>query len=285
MKRRQLLVAALVLAWDAGLAHAEDAATFDPSQLPSAQGKVAEYSLTAHSDVDGLILADGTEVHVPPHLGTQLVFAVKPGDVVTVRGLRARAIPMIEAMSVSNNDTEMTVMNNVPGGLGGPGNAEQPMTAQGHIKQQLHGPLGDLNGVLLEDGTIVRLPPPEAQRHASELTAGAPLYVEGDGFSGLLGRVVDAQFLGPDRAQLAQIDVPPPPVRGRHPLPQVGARMMPPPGPDAPPPPALADADATRCPTPHGGNRARLLSVSAVGTCPLAHGWPRCWSGAIPTAR
>ena len=38
---------------------------------------------------------DGTQVHLPPHLGAQLVFAVRPGDPVTVRGLKAREIPMV----------------------------------------------------------------------------------------------------------------------------------------------------------------------------------------------
>ena len=52
---------------------AQNAASYDPGQLPPIEGKVAEYSLTPRGDVDGLILADGTEVHLPPHLGTQLV--------------------------------------------------------------------------------------------------------------------------------------------------------------------------------------------------------------------
>jgi hypothetical protein len=190
--------------------------------LPAMQGKVAEYSLTPRGDVDGLILTDGTEVHLPPHLGTQLVFAVKPGDSVTIHGLRARAIPMVQAMSVSNDATGNTVTDNGPGGPGGPHGAEQSLTAQGRIKAQLHGPQGDLNGVLLEDGTIVRLPPPEAQRLASELTPGAPLYAEGDGFTGPLGRIIAAQSLGSSPTQITQIAAPPPPRPGRRPPPPFG---------------------------------------------------------------
>ncbi len=91
MRTRHILLAATLLAGGVGAAVAQNAATYDPSQLPAIQGKVAEYSLTPRGDVDGLILADGTEVHMPPHLGTQLVYAVKPGDAVTIRGLKARA--------------------------------------------------------------------------------------------------------------------------------------------------------------------------------------------------
>jgi hypothetical protein len=53
---------------------------YDLQQLPSTKGTVSRYTLTPRGDVDGLILADGTEVHFPPHLSTQLVYAIKPGD-------------------------------------------------------------------------------------------------------------------------------------------------------------------------------------------------------------
>ena len=49
----------------------------------------------------------------------------------------------------------------MPAGPPASGEAQQTLEAAGRIKAQLHGPRGDLNGVLLEDGTIVRLPPPE----------------------------------------------------------------------------------------------------------------------------
>jgi hypothetical protein len=175
MRTRHALLAAALIGSGATIAQAQQAATYDPSQLPAIQGRVGQYSLTPRGDVDGLILADGTEVHLPPHLGTQLVFTVKPGDAVTVHGLRARAIPMVRALSVTNDATGNTVTDNGPGGPPGPGGAQQMLTAQGHIKVQLHGPEGDLNGALLEDGTIVRLPPPEARRLAADLTPGAPL--------------------------------------------------------------------------------------------------------------
>ena len=99
-----------------GVAVAQNAATYDPAQLPAIQGKVAQYSLTPRGDVDGLILADGTEVRTPPHLGTQLVGAVKPGDAVTIRGLRARNLPLVQAMQVSNDAGGPSVTDTGPGG-------------------------------------------------------------------------------------------------------------------------------------------------------------------------
>jgi hypothetical protein len=211
MRIRPLLLAATLLAGTAGTAIAQEAPAYDPGQLPAIHGKVGAYSLTPRGDVDGLILTDGTEVHLPPHLGTQLVFAVRPGDDVTIHGLRARAISMVQAMSVSNDATGSTVTDTGPGDPHGPRDPAQMLTAQGRIKQQLHGPQGDLNGVLLDDGTIIRLPPPEAQRHAAELAPGAPVYATGDGFAGPLGRMIAAQSLGPSPNQLTTIAAPPPP--------------------------------------------------------------------------
>lgn len=228
MRTRHILLAATLLAGGVGAAVAQNAATYDPNQLPAIQGKVAEYSLTSRGDVDGLILADGTEVHTPPHLGTQLVYAVKPGDAVTIRGLKARAIAMVQAMSVKNDATGATVTDTSAGGPPRPRDAQQTLSATGRIKAQLHGPRGDLNGALLEDGTIIRLPPPEAQRLAPTLTVGAPVTVQGNGFEGPLGRVIEARSIGPDASHLTQVATPPQ---------RPGHRPPPPGGPDAPPPP------------------------------------------------
>jgi hypothetical protein len=236
MRTRHILLAAAVIAGGTGIARAQQAGTFDPSQLPAIQGAVGQYSLTPRGDVDGLILTDGTEVHMPPHLGTQLVFAVKPGDAVTVHGLRARAIPMVQALSVTNDATGDTVTDNGPGGPPGPGGAQQILAAEGNIKTQLHGPQGDLNGVLLEDGTIVRLPPPEANRRSAELAPGGPLSVQGEGYSGPLGRVIEATSIGSSQDQLAPIAARSQPIgprAGRRPPPRPGPGLAPPPPPSA----------------------------------------------------
>jgi hypothetical protein len=215
MRTRYAWLAAALIASGAGIAWAQQAGTYDPGQLPAIQGKIAQYSLTPRGDVDGLLLTDGTEVHMPPHLGTQLVFAVKPGDAVTVHGLHARVIPMVQALSVTNDATGATVTDSGLGGPPGPEGARQVMIAQGRVLAQLHGQQGELNGALLEDGTIVRLPPPEARRLAVELAPGVPLYVQGDGFAGPLGRVIEATSIGPNENQLAQIVAPPQPPRPR----------------------------------------------------------------------
>jgi hypothetical protein len=246
---RKVLLMSGLLAGTSGLAFAQGAATFDPAQLPAIKGKIAQYSLTPRGDVDGLILQDGTEVHLPPHLSAQLAYAVKPGDSVTVHGLKAITIPMVQAMSVTNDATGQTVTDTGPPGPGrrGPGTADQMLTAQGRIKMQLHGPQGDLNGVLLDDGTIIHLPPPEALRLAAGLTPGQVIYAVGDGFVGPLGKVIAAQAVGPNQAQAVAIAAPPLPPAPRGPKPgHWAAAIAQPP----PPPPGTAWHPT---PSPAGG--------------------------------
>jgi len=219
--KQGLLAAALAVGAGGAGAYAQQAATYDPSQLPAIKGKVAQYTLTPRGDVDGLVLDNGTEVHFPPHLSTQLVYAVRPGDAVTIHGLKAQALPMVQAMSITSDASGQTITDTGPpaGGPGrrGPDAGGQPLQVQGQVKEQLHGPRGDLNGVLLQDGTIVRLPPPEAQRLAAQLAPGQQIYAQGHGTVSPLGKVVAAQSIGPNQSQAVALQTPPPPRHGHGP--------------------------------------------------------------------
>ena len=240
--KQVLLLAATVLAGAGAAAVAQDATgTYDTSQLPAIHGKVTQYDLTPRGDVDGLILDDGTEVHFRPDLGLQVAAIVRPGDTVTIHGLKARVLKLVQAMSVTGDASGKTVVDEGPS-MGGhrpphpPGHepgGNQPMQAQGVIKMQLHGPRGDLNGVLLEDGTMVHLPPPEATRLAAELTAGKMITVHGNGLQNVLGHVVAAEAIGSDDAHLTRIATP---------------RPRPPHGPDAPGAPVPPPADPASTP-------------------------------------
>jgi hypothetical protein len=212
MKLRYLLLAAtLMTAGGGGVAMAQKGGPlFDPAQLPETKGKVAQYSLTPRGDVNGLILADGTEVHVPPGLSTQLAFAVKPGDQVTIHGLKAKAVPLIMAGSITNDATGASVS----GGWRGPRGDATELEVEGRVKAQLHSPRGDVDGVVLADGTIIRLPPPEAQRLASNLAPGSTVFARGLGYAGPLGKVVGATALGPDKDHTQTVAGPRPPGPG-----------------------------------------------------------------------
>lgn len=223
---------------------ASQSSLYDPQQLPVKRGKVQQFTLTPRGEIDGLILTDGTEVKTAPHLSTQIAYTVKPGDNITLHGLHAAALPLVQAVSITNDATGRTVIDNGPEGPGaGPPPPPPPAavapdgaglaTVQGRVRMALHGPQGDINGVLLEDGTIVRLPPPEAYRFASLLQPGQSLAAAGAQTVTALGKVLETQEIGASPGALMPVGMPPPPDPGRPPPP-------PPPGSGpgfGPPPP------------------------------------------------
>jgi hypothetical protein len=221
---------------------------YDPAQLPSFDGKVQQFTLTPRGDIDGLILTDGTEVKTPPHLSTAIAYAIKPGDAVTIHGLRAAAVPLLQAMSISDHTTHRSVVDRgagpgpdpVPGpgagpgpGPGGPASLTNPAGVaeiQGSIRMNLHGARGEINGVLLTDGTVLRWPPNAAVNLSALLQPGRLVVAQGEEVSNPIGKVLEVRSMGASRGSLTPIDdpLPPgPPGRARPPLP----------GRDAPPPP------------------------------------------------
>jgi hypothetical protein len=232
---RALMTAAALSAGTASYAQG-DSRLSDPLQLPETKGIVKQYTLTPHGDVDGLILTDGTEVKLPPHLTGQIVFAVKPGDAVSVRGLRARDLPLVDAASVTNFVSGITVTDNGP--LRGPG-AGIETRLSGKIAAPLHGRRGEVDGALLENGTVLRMPPPEAERMQVLLQPGQTIALRGTILVTPLGALVDVHAIGSSADQLTQLGAPPPP-RGGPDGEHAGRRTLPPGrGPDqaSPPPP------------------------------------------------
>jgi hypothetical protein len=217
------VISAAALAQNAPSSAWRQAPLYDPQQLPAQRGQVRQFTLTPRGDIDGLILSDGTEVKTPPHLSTQLAYSVKPGDTVTIHGLHAAALPLVEAVSITNEATGRTVVDNGPPGPGRALGAGTPIPGpnevQGRVRMTLHGPRGEVNGALIENGTVLRLPPPDANRFADPLQPGQALVAEGDGFASALGKVLEVQELGPSRHQLSLVAEPIGPGQDRRPSP------------------------------------------------------------------
>ncbi|MDU6494016.1 hypothetical protein, partial [Bradyrhizobium sp.] len=153
------------------------------------------------------------------------MFAIRPGDGVSVRGLRARALPLVDATQITNIATGKSVIDNGP--PDGPGRRGGEQTLSGRITTVLHGKRGEVNGAVLEDGTELRLPPPEAERFGEPLRAGQTISVRGDLLETALGKLVDVRAIGTSPDQLTEIEAPRPP-RG----PKAGPdRLGPPPPP------------------------------------------------------
>lgn len=184
----------------AGLA----SSNFDPAQLPEFKGKVAQFTLAPHGSVDGLILDDGTEVQVPQHLSNALVFSVKPGDMISIRGLKARNVAMVSAVTITNTASGAVIGG---GQTGGRPNDMTKMDVSGKIKALLHTPRGDVGGALLEDGTVLRLSPQEATKLGTLLTVGNTIAARGIGVSSPLGKSVGVLEIGPSADKLTKIEM------------------------------------------------------------------------------
>jgi hypothetical protein len=213
------------------LAQSQQTALYDPAQLPATKGVVKQYTLGPRGDVDGLILVDGTDVKIAPYLSSETVFTVHPGDAVTIRGLKARALPLIDAAAITNDRTGLVVSDQ-----GGPGPRPEEATEliTGKVVGELHGKRGEVNGAVMEDGAMLRLPPPEADRLSDLLQPGKTIFVRGTRSTSVLGTVIEASAIGPSPDRLSAVAGPRGPLDGppdRGPPPPPDGRPPPPPPP------------------------------------------------------
>jgi hypothetical protein len=184
--------------------------------IATTTGVVTRFTLSPRGELDGLILGDGTEVHVPPHLSAQLAAAVRPSDTVTISGSRSPTAALLIATSVTNTASNQTVVDRGPPP---PGSAPAPpapgmpapvaqSALEGRVQTLLHGPASDVNGALLDDGTVLRMPPHIAGQFASRLVPGQSIAVQGWMLNTAFGRVVAVEAIGPSPSQMTT--APPP---------------------------------------------------------------------------
>jgi hypothetical protein len=184
----------------------------DPDHLPEISGTFERFLLNPHGDADGMILSDGTEVHFPPHMSAELCAAIRPGEKpeVRIRGVRPRNSSLIAAIAIETMDGKRIVDNGPPKkhaekerpSKDGPKPKHEKMQAEGRIRHVLHGPKGEARGALLEDGTIIRIPPHEAER----IVVGARLAVRGDGLTNSIGTVIEAHEIGASEETLRRVE-------------------------------------------------------------------------------
>jgi hypothetical protein len=251
MRTRPALFAAALLASgiDVAVAQSPPVATQPPP--PGAWGQAAAditgtvrmFKLTPVGELEGFILSDGTEVHFPPHLTEQLA-AVRPDDRVEVRGWQSARPGFVVGTSVTDARTGQTVVDQgppppgtrpPPPPPGEPAPGAQWASVQGQVRQDLHGPAGDINGALLADGTELKLPPPAAYQVSGWLQPGETIAARGYLLANRFGRVMDVQAIGPSPDRLAQVGwVGPPGPGGAPPAPPGPGPAAAPPGPGGP---------------------------------------------------
>jgi hypothetical protein len=181
-----------------------------PQDLAVVKGKVDRFTLSAEGLPDGFILEDGTEVHVHVYLARKLVAAVRRGEPVTVRGLRAPAMPFFSASSVTSDldhkvvaDTGSLEAGEVPGATGQP--AAHEVTLEGTIVRPIHRSDGAVIGAFLSSGVEVRMPDGVAADWPNLFKPGQNLAVAGQDVQTEFGRVIRIAMLGPSTSQLSPV--------------------------------------------------------------------------------
>lgn len=184
------------------------------------KGRVGRFLLSPRGDIDGLLLDDGSQIATPPHLGVDLVAAIKPGDDVDVHGHREHDARIV-ARRIVNRASGASVVDDGPPDKhdkhekhakpekrdkpdkhGKHAKAAKPsphhdrqtrMQADGTIDALLRGKHGEINGAVLSDETILRFPRHTGAFYADLLAKGNAVSVRGMGLDSEHGRVIEAQ--------------------------------------------------------------------------------------------
>lgn len=168
---------------------------------PAAESIVSRVLVNPLGEVDGILLETGSIVTFPPHMGVQLAAAIKAGDRVSVKGY-PETPGQIKGYVITNTRTNQSVMTlpKPPEGIKPPphlrGVGLKEMQAEGEVRHVRHGGKGEINGVILSDGTIVRFPRDAAYRFGSLFQVGQRIAAKGFGTETEYGRALEATALG-----------------------------------------------------------------------------------------
>jgi hypothetical protein len=187
----------------------------DPGPAPASfqttvlQGSVAQYLMNPDGFVDGLLLSDNTIIRFPPHLGQVLTQTVGTQDVVRVEGF-FESPGILHASSIIDLQSQRSVVDTPPSSRypRPPGHGSvtrQALSASGTIRVLTHGQHGEVDGVVLSDGTVIHFPPPVGTQFTALLREGNALAATGNGTSNQYGRVFEATAIGPSMSQLETV--------------------------------------------------------------------------------
>ena len=131
---------------------------------PVAEGVIEQYILDPRGEVEGLLLADGSYMYVTSRAEKELLSVLTPGDRVRVYGRRTQDQGLIQADVIKNLTKGTSFV--VPLRLDLPMQDQErrlsvtEMYAKGTIRVLLYHALrGIVQGMVLSDGTQIRLPP------------------------------------------------------------------------------------------------------------------------------
>lgn len=196
--RRRSLASLIVLGATAGRATAQPRPLwFDPAQLPSFTGTVERYLINPAGETDALILREGPQIIFPPDIADALRSVAPAGRQLVAYGIRARAAPVITMLGYAvPGDVPPVMLDRFYWRRGGTTPLAARLAVSGTVKQPFWSAQGEPIGAVLEDGTVVMLPPGRSEPFRELLRPGAKLAAEGQGRAGDNSRALLADRLG-----------------------------------------------------------------------------------------
>jgi hypothetical protein len=195
--------------------------------VETVQGTASQYLINPNGEVDGLLLTDGTQVHFPPHMSADLTQTVGPTNAISAQGVHENTLHF-RAFTISNAATGQSVNESRPTQFQRPVPPElrgvdlKPLQAEGKVKVVLVAPRGETDGVVLDNGTIIRVPPDIGAQYSAWLQVGQSIAANGYGTENQFGRCLQATAIGQSGQPLTPIygavgpagaGGPPPPAR------------------------------------------------------------------------
>jgi hypothetical protein len=173
----------------------------NPQTVETLNGTVRQYLMNPDGEVDGLLLVDGSQVNFPPHMSTDLTSAIKPKDTVSVQGQHENAY-VFRAFAIANTGTGKSVSESFPprGQLPLPPEVRaanrKPLQADGKIVTLLFASRGEPSGAVLDDGSILRVPPHVGVQLSILLKIGQAISARGYGTENEFGRCLEVREIG-----------------------------------------------------------------------------------------
>ncbi len=176
------------------------------SEETTVDGQVRQLLINPYGEVDGLMLDSRQIIKFPPHMSASLAENFSVGTPVKAVGFR-ESEATLRGSAVVNQQTGKIIVERPPQ----PGEPApvpphlrtaqlQNLQVEGKVQAVLSGPAGDTNGVILEDGSIVRFAP---MALTQPVAVGKYLAASGVGTRNNYGVAIEALRIG-DNAQSLQ---------------------------------------------------------------------------------
>lgn len=164
-------------------------------------GVIKRFLINPDGEVDGMLLADNTLVRFSPQVGTQVASSMSTGDGVSLSGFTqpGNALRASQIVDTRNGRSIADPVPPVdaqrrPRSLAGIGLVK--LDAVGPVLRITSAPRGEPDGVLLADGTVIKLTPPAAMQFPNLLKPGVTIAAQGYGTRNRYGESFQATAFG-----------------------------------------------------------------------------------------